>query len=115
MSVTSRLTLYRGTAPQLRFTFAITTDADGVTNDISGWTTRFVMRPKPESATVTLTKAGSVDSVEDQRFTVDLTKADTLALTVGTYAAAFERTDTGVEELLGRYLVTVERDIVNAD
>lgn len=104
--------LYRGTAPLLTFVRT-------VNGSVAGWTVRFAVRvhatdPDPlvvdKPATITDVGSASTPGV----FTVQLTKADTLALTPTTYAWSLERTDPGAEDLLAIGTMTVKLDVRNA-
>jgi hypothetical protein len=105
------ITIYRGTAPLLRF--VMTTNGS-----VAGWNIKLSARkhdvdPDP----LVLDIVGTIESVGSATtpgiFNVALTKAQTLALQARTYAYSLERTDVGAEDLLSIGSLIVKLDVRN--
>lgn len=105
MPIITSFTLWRGVAVTLRFTLE-------TAEDVTGWTTQFVLRREAGSTTALLTKAGATIDAVNGVFDVALTKAETLALSTGDYVFAFGRTNAGSEDLLTEGAVTVKYSVL---
>lgn len=80
---------YRGEDVTVTFTHSPTTES------ISGWTIALRVKQTLADVTAILTIAGTVTAALPGVFTVAFTSAQTLALSVGTYAYDVWRTDSG--------------------
>jgi hypothetical protein len=110
---TENFTLYRGTAWLIRVTIR---NAAGAIQNVSGWTSKFVMRktrtsPDPVTfqASGTVVGDGSGGQIE-----YSATKAQTLAIAARDYEYGIERTNAGFEDLVTTGTITVAYDVVNA-
>jgi hypothetical protein len=102
MAAQTNFELFRGTATILRFQL---TNPELMQDDPTTWTTLFVVRKGEANTNTVLSIAGTIsteaNAAEYGIFDVDVTKANTNALTAGVkYAYSFRRTDTGFEDLL---------------
>lgn len=102
------ITVFRGTAPVLRFTL----EDD---EDITGFVGKFTVRARETSPDPPMVdKDLEIDSLLERRVKCSFTKAETLALRKGVYVCSVERTNAGTEDLWGKGPFTVEYDIKNA-
>jgi len=97
-------TIHQGTLPTLVFTI------DPLEN-VSAWTTSFILTNSPKDTVALLTKAGS-PSANLGVTTVSLTTAETRGLAQRQYNFVFARTNTGYEQVLATGTVTVTAGIV---
>jgi len=118
MAAIKNITVYRGTAPKLRF--GPVKDINGAVQNVNGWTTQLTVRKKDVTPDPPLlTKAGVVVGDGSGGYIdVSLTKAETLTLLAaggdGTdYAYSLERIDSGSEDLLTIGTLTSKLDIKN--
>jgi hypothetical protein len=108
----NNLTIYRGTAPILRFTV----DPDSIqdADPASGWTTSYVLRATAASPDPLDLQVSGAWNATDSTIDVAITRAQTLALAKGRYTGALFRTDTGAEDELSQDTVTVLEGIYDA-
>lgn len=107
-------TLYRGTAPSLRFGPVL--KVDGSVLDLAGMSAVYTMRTSAsEPDPVAFQKAALIyGSSTDGVWEVPLTKAETLAFQVRNYNYSLERDNAGFEDLFTIGVVTVKLDVKNA-
>lgn len=105
----NKFTIYRGTAPILRFTVAPDTVPTG--DPASGWTTKYTFRKTPKSADPYELQVSGAWNNTLSTIDATLTRAQTLALTSGAYVGALFRVNSGSEDELSRDSITVAEGI----
>jgi hypothetical protein len=104
-----RFTVYRGTAPTLRFTLAPV-----VSGGITGWTTKFTARKSVSDADpAPLSVSGTINDATACIVDVPLTRVQTLALVSGAYTVSLQRTNAGLEDMLAIGTMTVELNVLD--
>lgn len=102
----NKVTLYRGTAPILRYTISDTV----VSDPASGWTTKWTLRTDDEAASYVVQVSGSWNSTTST-IDVSLTRAQTLLISAGDYVASLFRTSSGSEDILAKDSVSVAESV----
>lgn len=105
----NRFTIYRGSAPILRFAVDPATVPSG--DPVSGWTTKYTMRKSPSQADPYDVQASGSWNSTTSTIDVALTRAQTLDLVAGNYIGALFRTNSGSEDELSQDAVVVAQGI----
>lgn len=114
MAARVNFTLYRGTAPRLRFGPVL--DENGNVLDLAGMSAVWTVRTSSSAPDpVVLQKAASIYGASaDGIWEVALTKAETLTFAVRNYKHSLERDNPGFEDLFTIGVMTVALDVKNA-
>lgn len=107
MAIEKNFSMVRGSAKILSFAII---DCDGLPMDITGWTFKMQWR-KPSGGTLQLTKTNfAVTDALGGTGYVQMFKADTSALAVGTYWYDIWRTDVAMEDALTRGKIDLQQE-----